>query len=399
MRLEVADGERVGAAAGQRVDLLEVLEVHDDAPDVAGEAHPPPVGGHRERLGVVAAEEEQRVAARPAVDRVAAVAGRPAEAVEVAAQGGHVVAAPALDVVEVVAADQQVVARAAEQDVGAVAAVERHPHRGGRGAQDVVAGAAAHGQPVARLRAVDRHERRSEHGHGAAEREDGGLVVVARAGDGDAVGAAVAGAEVEPDLLDEDVGEVADLDGVGAAAEIGADALERVQPRLERLVAELDLDAVAVRLDLDAVVAGAALDQQRAVLDPHRRGPLDELALAVARAGALQVAADPLREIAGEPGVLERGDEQQAAVERHGAAEQPLLRVGVGEQAVAQRLRGDAGDLEQDRVDLAVAPAQVVEREHGLLQEPAAAGSPCRRYSTAKTAAPAVLSPTPKTHR
>ena len=44
------------------------------------------------RLGVGAAEEEQRVAARAAVDVVVAVAGLPAEAVEVAAQVDDVVA-------------------------------------------------------------------------------------------------------------------------------------------------------------------------------------------------------------------------------------------------------------------------------------------------------------------
>ena len=103
---EVADRERVGAAARERVDLLEVGQLHRDVPDVAREAHAPADRRHVERLGGVLSEEEQRVAARAAVDVVAAVARRPAEAVEVAAEAGDVVALAALDVVEVGAADR-----------------------------------------------------------------------------------------------------------------------------------------------------------------------------------------------------------------------------------------------------------------------------------------------------
>ena len=100
------------------------------------------------RLGVAAAGEGQRVAARAAVDGVAAVAGRPAEAVEVGAHVGGVVTAASLDVVEVGAAEQRVVARAAEDHVVAVAAVERERHRVGRGADDVVAAVAVDTQAV-----------------------------------------------------------------------------------------------------------------------------------------------------------------------------------------------------------------------------------------------------------
>jgi hypothetical protein len=59
-------------------------------------------------------------------------------------------------------------------------------------------------------------------------------------------------------------------------------------------------------------------------------------------------------------------------VERHRAAEQPLLRDRVGEQAVAQRPRGDVRDLELDRVGVGVARRQVVEGQNRLLEEAAA---------------------------
>ncbi len=71
---------------------------------------------------------------------------------------------------------------------------------------------------------------------------------------------------------------------------------------------------------------------------------------AVARPRALDVAADVLGERAGELGVLERGDEQEAPVERDRAAEQALARLVVLEQALAQVAGADAGDLELDRV-------------------------------------------------
>ena len=102
--------------------------------------------------------------------------------------------------------------------------------------------------------------------------------------------------------------------------------------------------------DRDRVVVGAGLDEQRPLHHAHRQRALDELALAGAGLGALQVAADPLRERARERGVGLVGDQQQVVVLGHGAAEQPLPRFCVLEQPVAQVLRGDARDLEPDRV-------------------------------------------------
>ena len=65
-----------------------------------------------------------------------------------------------------------------------------------------------------------------------------------------------------------------------------------------------------------------------------------------------------LGEGAGQLGVGEVGDQDQAPVERHGAAEQPLGRLLIGEQAVAQRVGRDARHLELDRVDGGIAAAR-----------------------------------------
>ena len=58
-------------------------------------------------------------------------------------------------------------------------------------------------------------------------------------------------------------------------------------------------------------------------------------------------------------------------VERHRAAEQPLARLRVLEQALAQRLGAHVRDVELDRVDVR---AVGVEREHRALEEAAADG-------------------------
>ena len=73
---EVADRERVGAAAEHRVDLLDARESEHDV--AVREAQPAAVGVQRERLGGVRAGEGQGVTAGAAVDDVAAVAGLPA---------------------------------------------------------------------------------------------------------------------------------------------------------------------------------------------------------------------------------------------------------------------------------------------------------------------------------
>ena len=106
----------VGAAQGVEVDALDVVEVHDDVGDVAGEQDAAAVGGDVDVLGDVGAVEEHRVEAVLAFEGVVVVAGVPDEGVVAGAHQGGVVA---------VAAVEQVVALAADEDVVAQAAVHR----------------------------------------------------------------------------------------------------------------------------------------------------------------------------------------------------------------------------------------------------------------------------------
>ena len=108
---QVADDDVVGAAERAEVDVLDVVEVHGDVGDVAEEQHAPAVGRDVDVLGDVGAEEEHRVGAVLALDRVVAVARIPLEDVVAGAQEGDVVA---------VVAEDEVVAVAAEEHVGAL---------------------------------------------------------------------------------------------------------------------------------------------------------------------------------------------------------------------------------------------------------------------------------------
>ena len=83
---EVVDRDGVGAAERAEVDRLHVVRVHRDVGDVADEEQSPTVRGHVDPLGDVGAVEPQRVAARLALDRVAAVARIPDEGVVAGAQ-------------------------------------------------------------------------------------------------------------------------------------------------------------------------------------------------------------------------------------------------------------------------------------------------------------------------
>ncbi len=121
---QVVDGDGVGAAEGVEVDRLDVVEVHDDVADVAGEPDPLAVGRDVDLLVDVGAVEEHRVGAVLALDRVAAVARIPLEHVVAGAQQGRVVALLAVDEVVAVAAEQHVGAVAAEDRVVAGAAVD-----------------------------------------------------------------------------------------------------------------------------------------------------------------------------------------------------------------------------------------------------------------------------------
>ena len=102
-------------AQGVEVDDLDVVGVHHDVAEVAGEAQPPAVGRGLEDLGAATAVEQHRVGAVLALDRVAAVARVPLERVVAGAQEGDVVALLAVDEVVAVTAEQQVDAVAAER--------------------------------------------------------------------------------------------------------------------------------------------------------------------------------------------------------------------------------------------------------------------------------------------
>ena len=87
---------------------LDVVQVHHDVAEVAGEPHPLAVRRGLEVLVPGGAVEEHRVDAVLAFDRVAAVARIPLEDVVAGAEEGDVVALLAVDEVVAVAAEQAV---------------------------------------------------------------------------------------------------------------------------------------------------------------------------------------------------------------------------------------------------------------------------------------------------
>ena len=154
------------------------------------------------------------------------------------------------------------------------------------------------------------------------------------------------GAQVEP--------AVRQRERVVAVAGVDADAVDLAGVERELRAVERDLErARRARASAIASSSARAGDDQRAAIEPHRQRALDELALAVLDPRALDVAADLLGERPREVGVVERGDEQQVLVLRDRAAEQPLARLGVGEQPVAQRVGAHARHVEQHAVDVA----------------------------------------------
>src|SRR3954451_2847723 len=136
-RLEVADGDVVGAAEGAEVRLLDAVEVHGDGGDVAGDAHARAVGRDVDVLADVRAAELHRVVAALPFDGVAAVAGVPLEGVGAGAELGGVGADVAVDVVVAGPGEEGVAAAAAGDRVIAVAAVDREV---GQRADAVLAG-------------------------------------------------------------------------------------------------------------------------------------------------------------------------------------------------------------------------------------------------------------------
>ena len=114
----------VGSGQGVQIDDLDVVGVHDDGAEAAGEAQARAVGRGIEDLVAAAAVEQHRVAIRLSLDRVAAVARIPLEDIVAGAHEDHVVALLAVDEVAVVAAEQAIGSVAAQQVVRAGTAVD-----------------------------------------------------------------------------------------------------------------------------------------------------------------------------------------------------------------------------------------------------------------------------------
>ena len=197
---EVVDGRRVGSAERVQVDDLDVVDVHDDVADIAGEAQPVAVGGEVEQFGDVGAVEEQFVGAVLALDGVAAVTRVPLEDVVAGAQEAGVVPLVAVDEVVAVAAEQRVGSVAAEERVVARPAVDRDRDQCGQvpgGGEAVVAAVGVEDQLLGGAD-VDRERRRVEpveaHARAVGGRRE--LLRAVAAVDLDGVGAVTALVEV-----------------------------------------------------------------------------------------------------------------------------------------------------------------------------------------------------------
>ena len=172
---------------------LDVVEVHRHVGDVAEEEDAPAVGRDVDVLAGVGAEEQHRVGAVLALERVVAVARVPLEDVVAGAHEGHVVAVVAEDEVVAVAAEEHVGALRAEERVVAGAAVDRQLDDAGgqRGRRHAVV--AAQGvddeRVVGPLGVGDVHlGRQPEHGDRGPRAEDVDDVVAVGAVDDDDVG-------------------------------------------------------------------------------------------------------------------------------------------------------------------------------------------------------------------
>ena len=199
---------------------LDVVEIHRDVGDIAGQPGVPAVGRDVDVLVDVGAVEQEGVVTRLPVDRVAAVAGIPDERVVAGTEQGHVVAAPA---------DRQgrcpalpvILSSPSPPLMREVDLAGLEP-----GSVDgVVAGEPVDGERVERaLGAGERHLRRqSVDDHARAAAGDGDGVVAGRAVDDHVVRRPVTLAaarrcrQVDVDLLGVGPGEVVDRDGVGAS--------------------------------------------------------------------------------------------------------------------------------------------------------------------------------------
>ena len=281
-------------------------------------------------------------------DRVAAVAGVPADDVVARTQIDRVRAAAPLREVAASAADEPVGAGAAQERVVARAAAQRGRDLGVGEArvQLVVARPAVERQPVVGAGAEELHEGRpGDQDAGGPE----GIELVGAVGpvDGDLV-RAVVGAEVEVEL-EQELADLADVHGVVAGAGRGGQLLGRAEAdaRVVPVAVEHGIAAVGVDVDvlparraarLGHVVAVAAVDRHGREAEQRERAVVERHAV-VARAG---LDADPPYRPEREPprgGVVagRHVDREPAGAD---ADEVDVVAAAHGERAAVE-LRGD----------------------------------------------------------
>ena len=420
----LADAERVGARAGDGVDLLEVVEVHDDVADVAGEARRAVGSSNASASSLPRKDSESRLAPPSTVSLPSPGAqlkrskSPPRQATS--SPWPPLTSSKSSPPISVSSPGppSSTLSPSPPSSVSAIAAVEAltmssPPRPSTR-------------QPVGRLGAGDR-ARTSGRARTPPKRADRDLVVV--------VGArrrrgrvAVAGAEVGVDL--EDVGrrQVADRDASSPSpaststrstprqlarppARSGRRAGEPSRTSVSRAVAEVDADAVEAvaagsksitpssprsissrrpRVQGEPVVGGRADDDQRALLDPRAAGgALDELALAVARprraSGRRRSASRSRARTRRRRGRRRAAGAGRASPSRRTAARAPPgRRAGPSRRACAVTPGTSSWIASTSGRALAG-----VERQHGLLEEAARGSCPrscaARRRSTRST--------------
>jgi len=120
----VIDRDRVRPAESVDVDRLDVVEVHDDAAEVAGERHPAEIVGGGHDLVAAGPVEHHVVKTGSAFDDVRAVARIPDEGVVTPAEEGRISAPVSIDEVVAAATEEDLVATSADEGVIAVLAVD-----------------------------------------------------------------------------------------------------------------------------------------------------------------------------------------------------------------------------------------------------------------------------------
>ena len=144
---EIVDHDAVGAAQGLKPDELDVVEIHGDIGDVAGEAHARTVGRDVDVLCDIGAVEVEPVQAVLALDHVAAVVRVPLEHIVARAEKSDIVARAAIEKIVTGGTIERVGAGKSKQDVCAVISGQNvaliAPKQFLDAAQDVARGPAA----------------------------------------------------------------------------------------------------------------------------------------------------------------------------------------------------------------------------------------------------------------